>query len=61
MTSQTPTVTAYTAYIQAKQWIEIADPGNDDFLKSLKDRVVNKKPLSAKQITWLIRKYDNHQ
>lgn len=56
MTSQTPTV---TAYIQAKQWIEIADPGNDDFLKSLKDRVVNKKPLSAKQITWLIRKYDN--
>jgi len=55
MTTQNATV---TAYIQAKQWIEIADPGNDDFLKSLKDRVMNKKVLSPKQITWLIRKYD---
>ena len=56
MTTNNSTV---TAYIQAKQWIEIADPGNDDFLKSLKDRVMNKKPLSAKQITWLVRKYDS--
>ena len=56
MTTQNATV---TAYIQAKQWIEIADPGNDDFLKSLKDRVMSNKPLSAKQITWLVRKYDS--
>lgn len=55
MTTNNSTV---TAFIQAKQWIEIADPGNDDFLKSLKDRVMSKKPLSAKQITWLVRKYD---
>ena len=60
MSTQTPIQNPISwQYKQAIEWIEIADPGSDSFLKDLKVKVLNKAKLSPKQITWLIRKFNS--
>ena len=55
----TATLSFPQQYANALAWLDLYDASNDAFLKSLKSQLATKKRLSPKQITWLVKKYNN--